>query len=70
MKAYSKDVNNTIMISAWSFTIVISSFLFLYVGRLIDVHFNTEPAFMIGLLILSITLTISRFYSEIVKKNK
>lgn len=68
MKAYSKDVNNMIMISAWSFTIVISSFLFLYIGRLIDIQYNTEPTFMIGLLILSITLTISRFYSEIVKK--
>lgn len=69
MKVYSKDTNNMIMISAWSFTIVISSFLFLYIGRLIDVQFNTEPTFMIGLLILAIVLTISRFYSEIIKKS-
>jgi len=69
MKLYSKDVNNMIMISAWGFTIVISSFLFLYIGRLIDVQYNTEPTFMVGLLILAIILTIFRFYSKIVKNH-
>lgn len=68
MKAYSKDINSIIMISAWSFTIVISSFLFLYIGRLIDIQLNTEPTFMVGLLILAMVLTISRFYSEIIKR--
>jgi F0F1-type ATP synthase assembly protein I len=59
-KADAKNISHIIMMSAWSFTIVVSSFLFLYVGRWIDVKFDTEPAFMLGLFILGITLCIAR----------
>jgi len=55
-KSNARDINHIIMMSAWSFTIVVSSFVFLFVGRWIDVRFNTEPAFMIGLFILGIGL--------------
>jgi F0F1-type ATP synthase assembly protein I len=63
-KAYNKNLNHIIMMSAWSFTMVASSFLFLYVGRLIDVRFNTEPTFMLGLFVLAIGLCIGRMYDD------
>jgi F0F1-type ATP synthase assembly protein I len=59
-----KTMNNVLKISAWGFIIVISSFVFMYVGRWIDVTFNTEPAFMLGMLILGISLGIFRMYRE------
>ena len=62
-----KNINHIIMMSAWSFTIVVSSFLFLFVGRWIDVKFNTEPAFMLGLFVLAITLCIARMYDDFTK---
>jgi hypothetical protein len=40
----TKTLNNIILLSAWSFTLVISSFLFLFVGRWITVRFNTAPS--------------------------
>jgi hypothetical protein len=62
--AQKKNLSQIIMLSAWGFTLVVSSFLFLYVGRWIDVRFNTEPAFMIGLFILAITLCVGRIYMD------
>jgi hypothetical protein len=66
-KADMNNLNHIIMMSAWSFTIVVSSFLFLAVGRWIDVRFNTEPAFMLGLFVLAITLCVARIYDDYVK---
>ena len=66
-KADVKNINHIVMMSAWSFTIVVSSFLFLAAGRWIDVKFNTEPAFMLGLFVLAITLCIARMYDDYVK---
>lgn len=60
----ARDINHIIMMSAWSFTIVVSSFLFFYVGRWIDVKLDTEPTFMIGLFILGIGLCIGRMYND------
>ena len=51
----AKTMNQIILLSAWSFTMVISSFLFLMAGRWIDVKFNTEPTFMLGLLMLGLS---------------
>ena len=62
--ADAKNINQIIMVSAWSFTIAVSSLLFLYVGRRIDVTMNTEPAFMVGLLVLGISLCIMRLYKD------
>ena len=62
--AEAKNINQIILVSAWSFTIVVSSLLFLYVGRRIDVTMNTEPAFMIGLMVLGIALCIMRLYKD------
>jgi F0F1-type ATP synthase assembly protein I len=69
-KVYNKNLNHIIMMSAWSFTMVVSSFLFLYVGRLIDVKFNTEPTFMLGLFVLGIGLCIGRIYDDYTRTRK
>ena len=63
-----KTMNNVLKVSAWGFIIVISSFVFMYIGRWIDVNFNTEPAFMLGMLILGISLGIFRMYRDGVDK--
>jgi hypothetical protein len=63
----TKMMNQIILLSAWSFTMVISSFLFLLAGRWIDVRFDTEPTFMLGLLILGIGLCIGRMYQDYTK---
>ena len=66
----TKTMNQIIQMSAWSFTMVVSSFLFLLAGRWIDVRFNTEPTFMLGLLILGIGLCIGRMYQDYTKIRK
>ncbi|HQG31708.1 MAG TPA: AtpZ/AtpI family protein [Deltaproteobacteria bacterium] len=63
----AKDFHHIMMMSAWGFTIVVSSFLFLSVGRWIDVKIGTEPAFMIGLFILGIGLCIGRMYTDYIR---
>ena len=60
-------LSHIIMMSAWGFTLVISSFLFLYVGRWIDVRFHTEPTFMLGLFVLAIALCVGRMYTDYMK---
>ena len=62
-----RSLNHIIMMSAWSFTIVVSSFLFLALGRWIDVKMGTEPAFMLGLFVLAITLCIARMYDDFIR---
>jgi F0F1-type ATP synthase assembly protein I len=66
-KRNNKNLNHIILMSAWSFTLVISSFLFMFVGRWIDMRFNTEPAFMLGLFVLAISLCIGRIYMDFTK---
>ena len=66
-KLQTKALNQIILLSAWSFTLVISSFLFLFAGRWIDVKFNTEPTFMLGLFVLGIGLCVARMYTDYTK---
>ena len=66
----TKTMNQIILMSAWSFTMVVSSFLFLLAGRWIDVRFNTEPTFMLGLLMLGLGLCIGRMYQDYTKIRK
>ena len=58
------SLSQILNISAWGIVIVVSSFMFLYVGRWIDTKLNTEPSFMLGLFILAIFLCIWRLYGE------
>ena len=63
----TKTLNHIIMLSAWSFTLVISSFLFMFAGRWIDVKFNTEPTFMLGLFVLGMGLCFARMFTDYTK---
>ena len=69
-KTHSSNVGSVLMLSAWGFTMVIASFLFLYVGHLIDGIFGTNPSFMLGFLLLSCFLCIMRLYQEACAKRK
>jgi F0F1-type ATP synthase assembly protein I len=59
-----------LMLSAWGLAIVIASFLFLYIGYLLDQWFGTEPNFMLGLFFLAMVTTIGRLYQEAWVKRK
>jgi len=72
-KTQQEQFNNLgtiLMLSAWSFVMVIASFLFLYLGHLLDVYFETSPNFMLGLFFLAIFLSVMRLYQEALKKIK
>ena len=43
-----------IMLSAWGFALVITSFLFLWLGHLLDELLGTPPKFMLSLFLLAI----------------
>ena len=59
-----------LMLSAWGFAMVIASFLFLYIGHLLDVLLGTAPNFMLGLFFLAIFLCVMRLYQEAWKKRR
>ena len=59
-----------LMLSAWGFAMVITSFLFLYIGYLVDEILGTTPNFMLGSFFLAIGLCIWRLYQEAWKKRK
>ena len=51
-------------LSAWGFAIVLSSFLFLYIGYHLDRLLGTAPSFMFGLFLLAVGLCIGRLYRD------
>ncbi len=59
-----------LMLSAWGFAMVITSFLFLYIGSLVDEILGTTPNFMLGFFFLAICICIIRLYQEAWKKRK
>jgi hypothetical protein len=64
------SVGEILMLSAWGFAMVIASFLFLYIGSLVDEILGTTPNFMLGLFFLAIFLCVMRLYQEAWKKRK
>jgi F0F1-type ATP synthase assembly protein I len=65
MKRYDLTTySGILMISAWSFAIVIASFAFLYIGHLLDNLLGTSPNFMFGLFFLALFTSIGRLYQE------
>jgi len=64
----ANNYGSILMLSAWSFVMVIASFLFLYVGHLLDEILGTAPNFMLGLFFLAIFLCVMRLYQEAWKK--
>jgi len=59
-----------LMLSAWGFAMVLASFLFLYIGYLVDEILGTAPNFMLGSFFLAIIICIMRLYQEAWKKRK
>ena len=62
--------NSILILSSWGFVIVIASFLFLYLGHLLDELLGTAPNFMLGLFFLAIFTSIGRLYQEAWLKRK
>jgi len=62
--------NSILILSSWGFVIVIASFLFLYLGHLLDELLGTAPNFMLGLFFLALFTTIGRLYQEAWRKRK
>jgi F0F1-type ATP synthase assembly protein I len=71
-KAHTGQQNfaSILMLSAWGFAMVIASFLFLYVGHLLDGILGTSPNFMLGFFFLAIFLCVMRLYQEAWKQRK
>lgn len=59
-----------LMLSAWGMAMVIASFLFLYIGHLLDEMLGTAPNFMLGLFMLTIFICVMRLYQEAKQKMK
>jgi F0F1-type ATP synthase assembly protein I len=61
-----------IMLSAWGFALVVVSFLFLWLGHLLDELLGTKPIFMLGLFLLGIVGCFIKLFEEAwqVLKNK
>jgi hypothetical protein len=57
-----------LMLSAWGFAMVLSSFLFLYVGYLVDEILGTTPNFMLCSFFLAIGLCIWKLYQDAKKR--
>jgi signal transduction histidine kinase/F0F1-type ATP synthase assembly protein I len=58
----------SIYLVIWGFALVVSSFIFLYVGYRIDQVFRTEPFFMIGLFLLAVMICVGKFYQVVWRK--
>jgi len=64
------DLRQVFMLSAWGFTMVVVSFLFLYIGHLVDGLLGTTPHFMLGFFILGMFLCMMRLYQEACARRK
>jgi F0F1-type ATP synthase assembly protein I len=62
------QLNGIMVLSAWGLAMVLSSFLFLYLGYLVDEILGTTPNFMLGSFFLAIGLCIWRLYKEAKKR--
>ncbi len=60
----SSSFHFIVILSAWGFSLVISSLLFLWLGRLLDELLGTSPKFMLGFFILSIIGCFIVIYQE------
>ena len=61
-------LSGILMLSAWGLAMVVSSFLFLYIGYLVDELLGTTPNFMLSSFLLAIGLCIWRLYAEAKKR--
>jgi F0F1-type ATP synthase assembly protein I len=65
-----QGLTGVLMLSAWGMAMVIASFLFLYIGHLLDEMLGTAPNFMLGLFMLTIFICVMRLYQEAKQKMK
>jgi hypothetical protein len=56
-----------IMLSAWGFALALASFLFLWIGKLLDDLLGTSPKFMLGLFSLAIIGCFIELYQGALK---
>jgi F0F1-type ATP synthase assembly protein I len=59
-----------LMLSAWGLAMVVSSFLFLYIGYLVDEILGTTPNFMLCSFFLAIGLCVWKLYHEARERGK
>lgn len=62
------QINGILVLSAWGLAMVLSSFLFLYLGYLVDELLGTTPNFMLASFTLAVGLCIWRLYKEAKKR--
>lgn len=62
------QLNSIVVLSAWGFALVASSFLFLYLGYLVDEILGTTPNFMLASFMLAVGLCVWRLYKEAKKR--
>jgi F0F1-type ATP synthase assembly protein I len=67
---YARKFGRILMLSAWGLAMVLSSFLFLYIGYLVDELLGTTPNFMLCSFFLAIGLCMWRIYKEAKDKGK
>jgi len=60
----SASLHVILMLSAWGFVLVVVSFLFLWLGHLLDEVLGTHPIFMIGLFLLGIVGCFIELFEE------
>ena len=62
------NLSGVLMLSAWGLAMVVSSFLFLYLGYLVDEILGTTPNFMLVSFSLAIGLCVWSLYKEAKKR--
>ncbi|HBI47147.1 MAG TPA: hypothetical protein DDX93_00225 [Smithella sp.] len=65
-----KDLSGILMLSAWGLAMVLSSFLFLFIGYLVDEILGTTPNFMLCSFFLAIGLCMWMIYNEAKDRGK
>lgn len=63
----SPSFRGIIMLSAWGIVLVVSSFLFLWLGYLLDELLGTTPKFMLSMFVLAIIGCFIELYQEVRK---
>ncbi|MCX5834922.1 MAG: AtpZ/AtpI family protein [Deltaproteobacteria bacterium] len=64
----AQEPRRILILNTWGFVIAIVSFLFLYVGWWLDERFDTAPTFMLGLLLLGVSLCVWRLYQDALRR--
>ncbi len=58
------------MLSAWGLSLVAASFLFLWIGHLLDELLGSAPRFMLSMFFLAVSGCLTELYLEVRKRMK